>query len=128
MSPPDPDRRIQEVLGAEEADQLGPLGEPPLMEQVAGVFRGRLRWVNLLTVVFSLAFAIFAIISVISFFRAESIREMIAWAGGFGLSLIVITTGRLWLWDQLHTNAVLREVKRLELQVARLASRLRGPA
>jgi hypothetical protein len=125
MSALDLDRKIRETLAADDAELLGPPGEPPVLEQIGEVFRGRLGWVNRLTVVFLLVFAVFAVVSVVSFFRAESTRDLIAWAGAFGLCLLVITTGRLWLWEQLHTNAILREVKRLQLQVARLASRLR---
>ena len=35
--------------------------------------------------------------------------------------------GRLWFWILLNKNAVLREVKRLQLQVARLSSELKKP-
>ena len=30
---------------------------------------------------------------------------------------------KAWFWMQIHRNRVLREIKRLELQVARLAER-----
>jgi hypothetical protein len=30
---------------------------------------------------------------------------------------------KIWFWMEMHKNAVLREVKRLELQIARLAAR-----
>jgi hypothetical protein len=63
---------------------------------------------------------------VVCFFRAETVREMIAWAGGFGLSLIAVSFSRLWFWLLFHRNAVVREVKRVELQVARLSSRLQS--
>lgn len=51
---------------------------------------------------------------------------MIAWAGGFGLGLISVTAGRMWIWMQVRTNVVvLRAVKRLELQIARLSDELK---
>jgi hypothetical protein len=71
---------------------------------------------------------VLAIASVVYFFRAETEREMIAWTGGFFLFLIAASFGRLWFWLLLHRNAVLREVRRVELQVARLSSQLKVPA
>ena len=122
------DRKIRETLGADEAQLLGPFGEPPLWEQFTDTFRGRYRWLNVLTLVAILAFAVFAIVSAVCFFQAEGLREMIAWAGGFGLGLIAISFGRLWFWLLLDRNAVLREVKRVELQLALLSRRPKTPA
>jgi hypothetical protein len=121
------DRKIREALPADEAELLGPLDEPSLWQQVLEMFQGRLRWVSVLVAVGGVAFAVFMVVSAVCFFRAESMREMIAWAGGFGLSLIAVSVSRLWFWLLLHRNAVLREVKRVELQLARLSSRLKIP-
>jgi hypothetical protein len=121
------DRKIRETMRAEEAEQLGPFGEPPLFEQAIDAFRGRYRWPNVLTLIGQVACAVFAVVSAICFFRAEGLREILAWAGGFGLSLIAFTTGRIWFWMQVHSNAVTREVKRTQLQIARLASQLKEP-
>jgi hypothetical protein len=121
------DRRIREVLGPDEAAALGPFGEPSLWEQVIETFRGRKRWLMVLAVVAILAFLVFAVVSAVCFFQAEGLREMIAWAGGFGLGLVAVTAGRLWFWMEMHKNAVTREVKRVQLQLARLASQLKKP-
>jgi hypothetical protein len=118
------DRKIREALSPEDAALLGPSGEPPLGQQIKELFQGRLRWVSLLVVVGGVSFAVLAIVSVVCFFRAENVREMIAWAGGFGLGLIAVSFSRLWFWLLFHRNAVLREVKRVELQLALLSRRL----
>jgi hypothetical protein len=121
------DRKIRETLSADEAQLLGPLDEPSLGAQVRELFQGRLRWVSVLVVIGTLPFLVLAVVSVIGFFRAETEREMIAWAGGFGLGLVAVSFGRLWFWLLLHRNAVLHEVKRVELQLARLSRQLKMP-
>jgi hypothetical protein len=121
------DRKIREALPPHEAEQLGPLDEPSVWEQVKQLFQGRLWWVSLLLAVGAGVVSIFMVVSAVYFFQAEGVREMLAWAGGFGLSLIVVSFCRLWFWLMLHRNAVVREVKRVELQVARLSGRLRMP-
>jgi hypothetical protein len=118
------DRKIREALAPDEAELLGPPGEAPLWGQVIEMFQGRLRWVSWLVAVAGLAILVFTIVAVVCFFRAESTKEQIAWAGGFGLGLIGVSFSRLWFWLLFHRNAVLREVKRVELQLARLSRRL----
>jgi hypothetical protein len=47
------------------------------------------------------------VVSAVFFFQAEGVREMLAWTGGFGLSLIAISLCRLWFWPIMHRNTVL---------------------
>ena len=121
------DRKIREALPPDVAELLGPPAEPSLGRQLIELFQGRLGWVSVLVIVGTLAFAVFTVVSVVFFFRAETEREMIAWAGGFGLGLIAVSFGRLWFWLLLDRNAVLREVKRVELQLALLSRRAKMP-
>jgi hypothetical protein len=121
------DRKDRTAFQADEAELSGPAGEPPLWEQLTEMFRGRLRWISVLVLVGTLAFAVFTVVTAVAFFQAEGVREMIAWAGGFGLGLVAISFGRLWFWLLLHRNAVLREVRRIDLRLARLSSQLQTP-
>ncbi len=113
------DRRTREAAVPPE--------EPSLWAQVAEMFRGPLRWVSALVAVGGLAFLVLAIVSIVEFFQSGSTREQIAWAGGFGLGLIAVSFSRLWFWLLFHRNAVVREVRRVELQVARLGSLPKPP-
>jgi hypothetical protein len=117
-------RTTGEQLASAEVESPGPVGEPSLWEQVRGTFRGRNGWLMVLVAVSTTAFWVFAVVSAVCFFRAEGVREMIAWAGGFGLGLSAVIAGRIFFWTELHKNAIVREVRRVELQIARLASRL----
>ena len=86
------------------------------------------RWLILGTSILMPVFGIFAVVSAICFFRADSVREMLAWAGGFGLGLVAATAARLWVWMLMHHYGLLREIKRVELQLARLATRIKATA
>jgi Na+/glutamate symporter len=61
-----------------------------------------------------------AVVSAYQFFEVEGQRAMIAWACSFGLSVTGIAMFKIWYWLELAKNAVLREVKRVELRVVRL--------
>jgi hypothetical protein len=115
------------ALDREGREAALPPEEPPLWEQLTELFRGRLGWVSVLVAVSGVALTVFTIVSVVYFFRAESTKEMIAWAGGFGLGLIAVSFSRLWFWLLYHRNVVLREVRRVEGQLARLEGRLQPP-
>jgi hypothetical protein len=121
------DRKIREALSPHEAELLGPLDEPSVWDQVKEMFQGKLCWASMLVVIGGVVSLVFLVVSAVYFFQAEGVREMLAWAGGFGLSLIAVSFCRLWFWLIMHRNTVVREVKRVELLVARLPSRLKMP-
>ena len=105
------------------------LGSPPpaqsLWERVRELFRGPDRWLSLVVLVGILGLAVFTIVAAVRFFQAESVREMLAWASGFGLGLIAVTAGRLWMWMEMQKNAVVREVRWAHAQLARQLSELK---
>jgi uncharacterized membrane protein YciS (DUF1049 family) len=119
------DQKLREGLGAEDAELLARFDQPALLEQVIETFRGRNRWIVTLMIPATIAWLIFACVSAYQFFHVEELRGMIAWAGAFAFSIVVIGLVKIWYWMELNKNSVTREVKRLELQVAQLAARLK---
>ncbi len=121
------DRKIRQALQAQDAelfDKIG--GEPGVHEMVIDSFRGRLRWLVVLAAVWGTAFLALAVVCAVQFFRANTIRGMLAWATGCVLCIVYVMAMKVWYWMELNKNAVTREVKRLELEIARLAIRLPG--
>ncbi len=57
-------------------------------------------------------------------FHAETERATTLWSTGFVASLVPFGLLRLWLWNRANHLAVLRELKRLELRVARLSEEI----
>ncbi|MBZ0171437.1 MAG: hypothetical protein K8E66_03575 [Phycisphaerales bacterium] len=49
---------------------------------------------------------------------------MIGWGLGFLMAMIAVSMMKTWYFMEMNRNCVLREVKRVELQIARLAERL----
>lgn len=97
--------------------------EPPLLTQVAEAMAGRSWWLNLLAVPLMFAFFGVCVWSAVRFFGETQTREQIMWAVVFLFSTQSIAMLKLWYWMLMNRNAVTREVKRLELQVARLVER-----
>lgn len=61
------------------------------------------------------------------FFGAADMRGMLTWAGGAGFAMMSLGMVKLWFWMEMQKNGVIRELKRLELQVASLIALVQRP-
>ena len=122
----DIDLKIREALSAEDAEFSKELeGELSMFQMLSDTFRGRHRWLVIMVFVVTTAYMGLAIFSAFRFFAVEGVRDMLLWGGLFGFSLLAVTACKIWYWMELNKNAITREVKRVELQIAQLAKQLR---
>ncbi len=121
------DDKIREALQQEDAELLEDVGgEPSIFEMLMETFRGRHRWLVFLTMFWTIVFMVLGVLSVVRFFRAEETRDMLMWAAASAFLLSGVSMMKVWYWMELNKNSVTREIKRLELQIARLAGRLKS--
>jgi hypothetical protein len=113
------DEQIREALQAEGAGAA----EPQLREMIGDMFRGRLRWLNVVAQVVGLVFTALAVFAAIRFFQAEELRPMLIWAIALVFCLMTVSLMKIWFWLELQKSAILREIKRLELRVAHIGSK-----
>ena len=120
----DIDQLIKETLTQEEAKFYDDLDEQNLLEMLGGLFNTKHRWLiilmNLVTVI---AFG-FLIYCVIQFLNTDNTNELIKWFAGASLCTLFMGMTKLFAWMQMDKNAVLREIKRLELQVSSIAGKI----
>ncbi len=120
----DIDQLIKETLTKEEAKFYDELEEQNLFGMLFGLFKGKNAWLlvimNLVTVIF---FALF-IYCVVQFFEVEETKELLKWGIGSVIFMIGVSMLKVFAWMQMDKNALLRELKRLELQVSSLAGKL----
>ena len=108
------DKKIRDALrGTAEGDALAV--EPNLAEELSTAFRGRNRFANVMAFVFSLGFLAVGIWSGIRFFEADVVREQLLWGGLCLFTVLFISFLKVWFWLEMHSNRVLREIKRVEL-------------
>jgi hypothetical protein len=124
----DLDRVIRQSLSAEDAELLDRLGaDQALHQQVLAAFQGRLRWMNVAGwIAGALLFGV-AYVMARRFVQAPELDDMLRWGAASALGFAGVALVKVWFWMELQKNAILREVKRLELQVASLAAQLRRP-
>ena len=110
----DIDQKIQAALRSDPAG--GALaGEPNLAEEVISTFRGRRRWISAGAVVMNLLFLGGAVWATLHFLGAESSAAQLRWCALAFLFVLVVMYIKLWFWLEMHTNRLLRELKRVEL-------------
>jgi hypothetical protein len=120
------DRKIREVLHKEDAELFeGFEAEQSLLEMMVDTFRGRHRWLVAMMAFWSLVFFVLAIVTAVKFFSAETTRDIVMWATACVLCMSAVSMLKLWYFLEMNKNALTREIKRLELQIARLAGRIK---
>lgn len=120
------DRKIQEALRQEDAELFKEVGaEPSILAMVMETFRGKHKWLTFLGVFRGLVFMVLFVLAAIQFFKAQETRELLLWAAACIVCLSAVSMMNVWYWLEMNKNAVTREIKRLELQIARLASRIK---
>ncbi|MFT5216391.1 MAG: hypothetical protein ACI83H_001513 [Glaciecola sp.] len=119
----DIDKLIKETLTQEEAKFYDELEEQNLFQMIGGLFQGKNKWImymmNFMTLVF---FALF-IYCVIQFFDVETTKELLKWGIGSLVFLLGTSMLKIFAWMQMDRKALIRELKRLELQISSLASK-----
>ena len=124
----DLDQAIRESLSSEDAELLDRLGaNQALHRQVLATFAGQLRWFNIAGWIAGLVLFGAASVSAWRFVQARELDDMLRWGAASALAFGGLALIKVWFWLELQKNAIVREVKRLEVQVASLAAQLRRP-
>ncbi len=120
----DIDELIKETLTQEEAKFYEELDEQSLLGMVGGLFNTRNSWVIIMMLIVNLvAFTVF-IYCLVQFLSTDNTNELIKW-GCAGFFCVMLTAMlKLFSWMQMDKNALLREIKRLELQISSLAGKI----
>jgi uncharacterized protein DUF6768 len=123
------EKKIAEALDRDAAEAFEKMGaDQSIFEMMIGGFRGRNAWINVIMSVVMLLILIFSVFCIVRFFQAQSTRAMFSWGFGALATMSMISFMKLWFWLEMQKNSIVREVKRVEVQVASLATRLGGDA
>ena len=121
----DIDTLIKETLTQEEAKFYDDLDEQNALQMVGGLFQGKLKWFMVLVNIVMIAWFALFVYCAIQFFKVETTEELIKWAVIGFFSMMVIGMLKVFAWMQMDKNAILREMKRLELQVSSLYHKIK---
>jgi len=114
------DRQIEEALNAEDRALMARFGEQNLWAQAFSVYGGKQGWIGILATIFVVVPFVGAIYGAYKFFGATEAVEMVKWGIAVWFLVTMVAFMKLWFWMRMESNRILREVKRVELQLARL--------
>lgn len=118
------DDKILESFNAEDKEVMHSCGEElGLFGLVAESFRGKLKVAVIAVFFFMLIFAAILAYSAINFFSVEDIGTKLHWLAVALTALIAFALLRLWYWMELNRLSLVREIRRLELQISLLAKK-----
>jgi hypothetical protein len=115
----DLDKLIAEALSNEEQEILARIGEEPGFFGMAfGLFSGRLGWVNMVMVAAQALTFVAGAYAAWMFFEAADAVTQLRWGLPSAVLLILSTMIKMSMWPEVHANRLMRELKRIELQLA----------
>ena len=115
------DDTIKAALAQDEipASELH-ISEESLLRQVLLSFRVQNKFLIFWVFIVSFSFMGLAIWSLIEFFSTSDVNIKLQWGLLILFSFSAVSMLKLWYWMQLDKYSVMREIKRLELQIAKL--------
>lgn len=119
------DELIKQALSKEEAAFYDDLDEQNLLQKMGSVHRGKNGWLAVIMNMVHLVIFGFFIYSVVRFFNAHETNELIKWASAGFICFATMGMIKLFMWMQMDKNDILRELKRLELQVSVLSGKIK---
>jgi hypothetical protein len=122
----DLDKKIQQALSAEDSELFGEGGEMGLFEMALGSFKGRLRGWLIYAVVMTFIFTVIMFVCIWKAYSAPDTDTRLLWLFGVMFSGAAVGMLKIWWLMQMDKHNVLREIKRVELQIAVLAKRMKG--
>ena len=118
------DQLIREALSEDESIAYEELGEQSVIAMALGIFTGRNRYMMILMAISTMIIFGIGVYSGIKAYNVIETNELIRWTAVFFFSMMGVMALKTWSWMEMEKNATLRELKRVELQIANLANRL----
>lgn len=114
------DKLITESLNKDEAEFYNTLDEESVFKMWGGVYTGKNSWIAVILSIFTVVFVIAVFYSGYKFFNVQTTVEMLRYGAGLFIFMMFTAMLKVWLWMQMDKNSIIREMKRIEFQVALL--------
>lgn len=118
------DEIIKEALTQEEAKFYNELDEQNLFQMLGDLFSGKLKWLILLINIIILIFFGVFVYCVVQFINVSETDDLIKWTVYGSYSMFVVASLKMFLFMQMDKNSIKRELKRIELQISILSSKI----
>ncbi|WP_378175874.1 DUF6768 family protein [Aquimarina sp. SS2-1] len=117
------DKLIKETLTKEEAKFYDELDEQSVFEMIGGLYQTKNRWIIIIMNIVNVIALVLLVYCIVQFLNTDHTNELIKWSGGGFICIMITSMLKVYSWLQIDKNALLREMKRLELQISSLAGK-----
>ena len=118
------DLLIKEALTKEEAKFYDTLDEQNLLQMFGGIFDGKNKWIVVMMNIVNVIVLGLFVYCIVQFFSTEVTNELIKWSVAGVICILILSMLKLYMWMQMDKNSIIRELKRLELQVSVMSSKV----
>ncbi len=120
----DIDKLIRNAMDDEDKAWFDSLGEPSLPMQVIESFKTQSKWIILWSIPVVFVMLGFFVLSVVRILGTDDPALVTRWSMLAVVLFFAIGMIKIWYWMEIQKYALVRELKRLEMQVTRLSQRL----
>lgn len=117
------DHAIRDALSKEDAEFLARFEERDPIGEALSAFSGPWGAMNIFAAIITFALFCVFVYCAWQMFTAVDMRGVVLWGVGAIITMLGVAMLKMYFWMEMNKNVVLREVKRLELQIARVAAR-----
>jgi hypothetical protein len=118
------DLLIKETLSKEENIYYNSLREQNLYDMVIGQFTGKNAWLLIIINIMIIAFLGLFVYCLIQFLNSDTQDVSIKWGIGSIICILSVSVLKIYAWMQMDKNAILRQMKKLEIQLMSLSRKM----
>ncbi|MDP1932115.1 MAG: hypothetical protein Q8L60_11715 [Gammaproteobacteria bacterium] len=120
----DLNKKILDAMRNSKDDLAATDDDGGIFKLIALSFRGQFRYTVMFVMLLVVVFLSLAAYCAWQMLATPDVGAKVEWLAGLLVSFIIVGLLRLWYFLELNRLSIVREVKRVELQVALLAERL----
>ena len=120
----DIDREIAAALEEEDRVLAEGMEEIGMFSLFKTLFTGKSAWISVLSIIVGTILNILFFYAGWKFFTVEALDSKLLWGGGAWFLATMVAFMKVWFWLRMESNRVLREIKRIELQIVRLSAKM----
>ncbi len=117
------DQLIKETLSIEEAAFYDALDKQNIADMFLGLFKGKNAWILVIMNIVIIACLPVFVYCCYQVVTLDTTLEVVRWGLGSLFCLIILSMLKIYAWMQMDKNALLREMKRLELLVMSISGK-----
>lgn len=118
------DQLIKETLTEQETKFYDSLEEQNAFQMLWGIFSGKNRWLMILTSIIQAVFFGLFIYCLVEFLHTDETNELIKWGLAGVVCIMASSMLKLYAWMQVERKTIIREIKRIELLLSSMSSKI----